>query len=706
MIRTGTLAKVGAGWRLDRNLKVVPPHLVIPGREAENMSRVGDDEWNLGCCFARPAESCDQRIKFTLSTDPDERELIREYLFLALNGGHESRSGNMKPLRPGSLRYTELLIRNVLRDVRTSGIALHDVDQPWLDGWLANLRHLSPTSLVHRIMCIRRLAHYAPMLSFRTIEVTPWGSRSAARVAGYRKGRDENVTRRIPEEISAPALRWAMFYVDHGVDDLITRHRVTSIPIDGPRKRTTIKESDRLLEGYLDRLGEAGGRVPVHENGEPEWAEISRGCGLRKSVLIARQDKIFRAMQVCGTERAGAAQRWTTLPGTSTPWRTYLSSQHVRIAFFPALAACYLVIGLLSGMRSEEIATLARGCLRTIRDANGRHVRYEISGYVLKGRRDAGGARHRWVVVEPVARAIAAAIRLQDHMHDQRSPGERLGDDDPLFTPASIRSPGTSGLTSTKAKRYLNLFADECRRLVEEMVATASNSEARSIQSLYLIPDDGEAGAWHWTTRQLRRTLAWYIASQPFGVVAGMLQYGHASIAMFEGYAGSSESGFRAEIEEERRLAQLGDIVEIYEDWKVGIGPGGPMRTKLVAEFMRVRDQLGDLPGSVVSERRRQKMLANTAVTLHPGYINDCFFYADHALCLRGSEPGTAPAFARCQPSKCPNSVIAKRHAPALHACIADAEEMKIGVVLSPIQRHAIDAQIDLYRQLVEQVEP
>lgn len=189
-------------------------------------------------------------------------------------------------------------------------------------------------------------------------------------------------------------------------------------------------------------------------------------------------------------------------------------------------------------------------------------------------------------------------------------------------------------------------------------------------------------------------------------VIAGMLQYGHASAAMFEGYAGTSASGFRAEIEEERRLAQLGDIVEMYEDWKAGIGPGGPMRAKLIAEFARVRNQLGDLPGSVVNERRRTKMLANTAVTLHPGYINDCFFYADHALCLQAADPAGGPAFARCQPSKCPNSIVSKRHGPALRACIADAEAMKVGTTLSPIQRHAIDAQIRLYLQLLAQVEP
>ncbi|MER9134031.1 hypothetical protein [Mesorhizobium sp. M0768] len=42
---------------------------------------------------------------------------------------------------------------------------------------------------------------------------------------------------------------------------------------------------------------------------------------------------------------------------------------------------------------------------------------------------------------------------------------------------------------------------------------------------------------WKFTTRQLRRTVAWYIANRPFGTVADKIQYKHASIAIFEGYA-------------------------------------------------------------------------------------------------------------------------------------------------------------------------
>ncbi|HCU93733.1 MAG TPA: hypothetical protein DHU96_13805 [Actinobacteria bacterium] len=46
--------------------------------------------------------------------------------------------------------------------------------------------------------------------------------------------------------------------------------------------------------------------------------------------------------------------------------------------------------------------------------------------------------------------------------------------------------------------------------------------------------------------------MAWFIARRPGGAIAGALQYRHHAIQMFEGYAGTSSSGFRAEVEAEQ----------------------------------------------------------------------------------------------------------------------------------------------------------
>lgn len=697
------LERADTSWRIDRSALVIPSRMVVSGCADQNVSRVGDDEWLLQCAMARPAKGHEARIRFNRIADIDERELIREYLFLSLHyeSREDARSG-LGTLKPGTLSHIGVIARHFLHEVRQAGRQLHEVDQAWLDHWLSKKRHLAPSTLVYRIIGIRRLALYAPLMSFRGIEITPWGNRAATRVAGYRRGA-ENVTPRVPEAISAPALRWAMFYVEHGIDDIIARRDIAAVDMAARRQRVSPKVSDERLLGYLDALETSGAGVPVTLKGEPAWPEICKASGLGVQVLKARSIVIEEAMLRVGTERPGASSRWSIMPGTTIPWRSHLPSFSSRYAFIPGIAACYLVIGLLSGMRGEEVAALKRNCLRIIHDEHGRIVRHELVGKIFKGRDNVDGAEHRWTVIEPVARAVSAAIRLHDHLCGGIDAGSTPNDDDLLFKTVQIKGVGNERMTASQATKYLNYFARECRELAGEM-ATMAPEDAELIRALYHIPDQN-GGPWRWQTRQLRRTLAWYIASQPFGVIAGMLQYGHASAIMFEGYAGTSESGFRSEIDEERRLVQLSDIVEMYEDWKAGFIPGGPMRSKLIAEFTRIRNKMGDLPGTVVDDRRRAKMLSNTAVTLHPGFINDCFFYADHALCLQVKGADAQPAFMRCQPSRCPNSVVAKRHVPALRSCIADAEGMKNGKNVSPIQKHAIDAQIDIYKQLLDQVE-
>ena len=191
-------------------------------------------------------------------------------------------------------------------------------------------------------------------------------------------------------------------------------------------------------------------------------------------------------------------------------------------------------------------------------------------------------------------------------------------------------------ITSDRATATLNLFRD--------------GLDAR--------PGDGpiiprvEDEPWKFTTRQLRRTIAWYIANRPFGTIAGKIQYKHASMAMFEGYAGSARAEFRLAVERERALGQLAT----------------PSPTTRHFFVMKVRrDQAPracdeSSPGCRTSLATCQAgrwiasgcalMLAHLGRTLHVGFLNDCLFDAATALCLAASaatEP-TASASSRCSP--------------------------------------------------------
>ena len=79
------LERAEASWRIDRSALVIPPQMVVSGREQQNISLVGDDKWLLECAIARPTKAHEACICFGRIADADERELIREYLFLSLN---------------------------------------------------------------------------------------------------------------------------------------------------------------------------------------------------------------------------------------------------------------------------------------------------------------------------------------------------------------------------------------------------------------------------------------------------------------------------------------------------------------------------------------------------------------------------------------------------------------------------------------------
>src|SRR3546814_7052527 len=81
---------------------------------------------------------------------------------------------------------------------------------------------------------------------------------------------------------------------------------------------------------------------------------------------------------------------------------------------------------------------------------------------------------------------------------------------------------------SSEVVRQLNTFRDHL-------------NTAFGNPDMPVIPPGPDGKPWRITTRQFRRTIAWHIANRPFGTIAGMIQYKHASVAAFEGYAGRSE---------------------------------------------------------------------------------------------------------------------------------------------------------------------
>src|SRR5450631_3856571 len=183
-----------------------------------------------------------------------------------------------------------------------------------------------------------------------------------------------------------------------------------------------------------------------------------------------------------------------------------------------------------------------------------------------------------WIVIAPVAEAIAVLEQLTDH-------------DELFWAPCMKRKTVPYGAV-VQSTLFLKTFRDHVNR----MAATGAVPIAA-------IPEvDG--APWPLNSLQFRRTLAWHIANQPFGIVAGKIQYQHVSVTTFEGYAGQSESGFRSEIEAERQLQQMEDIVDRYEDYCRGVKATGPGAAHIGGVFAQVQQEWGDFPGRIVDRGR------------------------------------------------------------------------------------------------------
>jgi hypothetical protein len=172
---------------------------------------------------------------------------------------------------------------------------------------------------------------------------------------------------------------------------------------------------------------------------------------------------------------------------------------------------------------------------------------------------------------------------------------------------------------------------------------------------------------WTFRTSQFRRTLAWFIARQPGGSIAGAIQYRHMSIQMFEGYAGTSDSGFRAEVEAEVALARGEHLLAAVEAHQhtAYTGPAAAEASRRLEEF---RNQ-AEFTGTVVTDPRRlARLIKNHDPAIYPGRYATCVYNPDKALCVRTKDAaGTLrPTLGDCKPLECNNVALTEDNSAAL----------------------------------------
>jgi len=674
------------------------------------LPRFGDDLWDIGAAIFRVnARYSNYRLNFARIADPVTRRLAKEYVLARLRihvPGYRAPCGASSAIR--LLRYIQHFAA-FLRS-RIGAVDLGRVDQALLDAYLVHAGdggRRTPHETVKYVEVPIDLHHLSPWLTGGGIGPLPWRGRAAHHVAGRPPAPAENATPRIPEPIIGAMLRWALKYVEvYAPDILAARAELDALEArcarltarDARTGRAIAKTYRTRVAKWFDTRRAMGRGVPVWEHApniarrvDPLTGEETPPYNLHLMRLYAGAPTSGRISQSeptallieeaaaeLGTEVGGLDTPISIDPDTGLPWRERFDGLSLAREERMLQGACYLVCAYLTGMRDSEVQAMQPGCVSPVRSADGLVERYRVRSTVYK-RHGARGVQADWITIEPVARAVEVMEVLSARNRREKGLSSLW---------VGLKDwPWSNDHLGMGATPTLNLFRDGLDDRSEGAPA---------------IPRVGEE-PWKFTTRQLRRTIAWYIANRPFGTVAGKIQYKHASVAMFEGYAGSAQADFRLAVERERALGQLDDIVTHYEAWLRREGPAGPGAARLRREFARVQDELGDLPGRIMDRKRLRAMLAHLGRTLHVGFLNDCLFDAATALCLTGVSDSerTTPALSRCSPDRCPNACLTARHLGPWQASIAEGEALLADRRLSPLQRTAILKDNERKRRLI-----
>lgn len=686
-----------------------------PGFERSALSRYGDDRWDLNpAVFRENARSSDATVDFSVIDDPKIAAALRDYLYVRLNTD-----------LPGyKMRATPVNVRRLFRCARSffdfikaaHGVFdLRSVNQALLDDFARFLRRgRRPIIVMQLLGIVFDLYVFRKHLTVAKLTFEPWDGRKPAEVAGYRFRAEENRTPRIPEAIIKPLLAWSLKYVTVFAPDIIAarnellalqqHHEALSAEDAITHRNERRAQRQARLYAYLDERRRQGRGIPAWPvriggpasfsglepplNWQLIYLHIGADANLQRSAGGQPNDEMRRTVEAViaelGTEIGGMDTQISVDPDTGRPWRSRFDARSLAIEERMLQAACYVVCAYLTGMRDSEVQAMRPGCLSVTRSEDGLINRHRVKSVAYKGK-EVRGEEAEWITIAPVATAISVLEQLNLRSVQQRG----------TLTLCSVLSlaHARKQALATDVVTRLNQFRD--------YLNDRFGTEAEPI-----IPPGPDGRPWQLTTRQFRRTIAWHIANRPFGTVAGMVQYKHVSVATFEGYAGSSRSGFLTEVETERRLGQMDDILTYFDERQLGSGLSGPAAVRIAKSLDGAASELHPLSGMIADRGRLRVMLADTARTLHVGVLADCFFDPANAVCLRHAAGNqSAPMISLCEPSRCPNACITARHRPAWAGAAENARGVLKEKRLSELQRLAVEQDLQRIEKVLSDID-
>jgi len=608
-----------------------------PDCALESTSRFNDDVWDLSPAMLKKHE---RRFILDFGLIPASRQRVAKELCYAMFAGRVP-PGEQRPavasVRTAFTEYGRFLRWAAGRGPGLDTLAGADLEdyQRFLISSLPNPGSRQTARSAVRKFWLWRSSLPSGGLRFDPRHIDGWGEPNAH--VG------ENTTARIPEEVLGPLFVWAMRFIDEFSADILAadrQWRTPPAPKTGPH---AYGQLPILLRAWLDEHIAAGRPLPAWR-GEASTNAVANALGRNRISLARYRHLIDQAATIVGTTPQKISDQPILGRLDGQPWIEAILADHTERDSLANLArllqdACYLVLAFLSGVRDSEIKHLRRGSLTIERNADGTAYRWKMRSLAFKGEQDPAGVAAVWSIGEPAARAITVLEQLQPASAQdlfarlQHSPGSK---------PDAASQVLTSGATNARLNSFAAWINDYCQR----------HGRADGIPQI-------QGHTWHLTNSQFRRTLAWFIARRPGGVIAGALAYRHHCVQIFEGYAGTSESGFRAEVESEQALARgqhLMTAIDAHEHANL-TGPAAE-------EAARRLEAFGDrarFDGKVIlDDNRLRRLMTRHDPAVYPGEYITCVHDHTKALCEKARHRGSEglPDHGGCKPLACHNVAL------------------------------------------------
>jgi len=506
---------------------------------------------------------------------------------------------------------------------------------------------ISRNEKARRLWGATRFWLYAPYLPHedRLIQ-PPWEVDGTLELLGPANWSAENKTPPIHPQTMSPLIDWALRFITEFATDILSAIEEKQALLTDYRDLAQPGDAERFQE-YISQILKDGDGIPgvLKKTGRlaVAYQYVAVKAKVAKNAISLNTNKLKNL-----TIKKGCPLN-TSISGkiNGALWIPYFDFYKVEYYRQLLVASCIIVVAYLSGMRSEELRALQRGCCKPVHLTGG-GARYELNGLTFKDVLDDNGnaipegaiREHPWHVIKPVFQAIVVL--------------EKLHSNELLFSESALNFVKTedrgmalqSGVIADRIEGFIDWCNSSCDRLgVPELI----------------IPQDIEGRV---TLRRFRRTLGWFIYRLPGGRISLGIQYGHLRGMTTDGYGSRVSSGLRDVFPMEEAYAIADSLQEASDRLVDGEGVSGPSADKYVLGVIEFSETY---QGRYLTPRQAATLSRNPSLRIIDNGVQAvaCCYDVTKSLCHIGnstkSDLKQTPDLIRCK-SNCANIARTDKH--------------------------------------------